>query len=54
VNWETRDVFTLPHATWISHRGDETSTVFVVSDREVYRRLDMLTENYDRPTEGVR
>ncbi len=54
IDWETHDVFTLPHATWISHRAEETSTVFVVSDREVYRRLDLLTETYDRPTEGAR
>jgi len=54
IDWDERDVFTLPHATWITHHAEETSTVFVVSDREVYRRLDLLTETYDRSTEGVR
>jgi gentisate 1,2-dioxygenase len=54
VAWETNDVFTLPHDTPIVHHAEETSTVFVVSDREVYRRLDLLTETYDEHSEGVR
>jgi gentisate 1,2-dioxygenase len=54
IAWTERDTFTLPHETWISHRADETSTLFVVSDREVYRRLDLLTETYDDRSEGVR
>jgi len=47
VSWETNDIFTLPHDTWIAHRADETSELCIVSDREVYRRLDLLTERYD-------
>jgi gentisate 1,2-dioxygenase len=47
ITWETNDVFTLPHDTRITHHATETSTVFVVSDRELYRRLDLLTETYD-------
>ena len=47
LDWGERDIFTLPHDTPIVHRAEETSTVFAVSDREVYRRLDLLTETYD-------
>jgi gentisate 1,2-dioxygenase len=47
-NWEARDVITLPHGTWIRHRaeGREPARLFVATDREVYRRLDLLTEEY--------
>ena len=38
----------------VLHRAEETSIVFVVSDREIYRRLDLLTESYDDRSEGVR
>jgi gentisate 1,2-dioxygenase len=45
--WERRDVLSLPHGTWIRHRaGAEPARLFVVTDREVYRRLDLLTEEY--------
>jgi len=46
VAWEASDVFTLPHESWIVHHADETSYIFVVSDRELYRRLDLLTDVY--------
>ena len=54
IAWEERDTFTLPHGTWIEHHAEETSTVFVVSDREIYRRLDLLTETHDDRSQGVR
>jgi len=45
--WEQRDVLSLPHGTWIRHRaGSAPAHVFIVTDREVYRRLDLLTEEY--------
>ena len=45
--WQPRDIFTLPHGNWVSHRAQgEGATLFAVSDREVLRRLDLLTEEY--------
>jgi len=46
VKWETHDVFSLPHGNWITHRADETATLFVVTDRDALRRLDLLKEQY--------
>jgi gentisate 1,2-dioxygenase len=45
--WDTKDIFSMPHGNWITHRCDsDTATLFVVTDREVLRRLDLLTEEY--------
>lgn len=46
LNWEGRDVFSLPHGNWITHKADETSTLFVTTDRDALRRLDLLKEQY--------
>jgi len=46
INWETHDVFSLPHGNWITHKADETSTLFLVTDRDTLRRLDLLQEQY--------
>ena len=46
LNWEARDVFSLPHGNWITHKADETATLFLVTDRDVLRRLDLLREQY--------
>jgi gentisate 1,2-dioxygenase len=54
IAWGERDIFSLPHATSIEHHADETAVVFVVSDREIYRRLDLLSETYDDRSQGVR
>ena len=43
-DWAPRDVFSMPHGNWIRHRADARARLFVVSDREVLRRLDLLTE----------
>lgn len=43
--WSARDVFTVPQHQWARHRaigGD--ARLFVVSDADVYRRLNVLTE----------
>jgi gentisate 1,2-dioxygenase len=47
IAWEPRDIFSLPHGTPIVHRADETSYLFLVTDRELYRRLDLLVETVD-------
>ncbi len=44
--WETHDVFSLPHGNWITHKADETATLFLVTDRDALRRLDLLKEQY--------
>ena len=40
------DVFSLPHGNWITHKADETATLFLVTDRDALRRLDLLKEQY--------
>jgi gentisate 1,2-dioxygenase len=46
LSWEPHDVFSLPHGNWITHKADETATLFVVTDRDALRRLDLLKEQY--------
>jgi gentisate 1,2-dioxygenase len=47
LKWGPKDVFSLPHGNWISHRANsENATLFVVSDRDTLRRLDLLKEQY--------
>jgi gentisate 1,2-dioxygenase len=45
VDWSTHDVFTVPHWTPVSHqaRGGDAD-LFVVTDRPVYERLELLRE----------
>jgi gentisate 1,2-dioxygenase len=45
--WQAKDIFSMPHGNWVSHRADNGDCMlFVVSDREVLRRLDLLIEEY--------
>jgi len=45
IAWSRRDVFTVPHWSWASHRTDGgPARLFVVTDREVLRRLGMLAD----------
>jgi len=45
--WTAKDIFSLPHGNWITHRAEsKNATLFVVTDREVLRRLDLLVEEY--------
>ena len=47
VAWGPKDVFTIPAGQWVTHHGGAApSRVLVVSDREVFRRLDLLTEEW--------
>jgi len=46
VDWDSHDVFSLPHGNWITHKADDTATLFIVSDRDALRRLDLLKEQY--------
>ncbi len=43
--WSPRDIFSVPAGNWVIHRANaERSRLFVVSDREVLRRLGLLKE----------
>lgn len=47
ISWEPRDVFSLPDGNWTSHRaGGGVARLFVCTDREILRRLDLLSEEY--------
>lgn len=48
IDWGPEDTFTIPHWSWASHTaigGD--ADLFIVTDREVHRRLDVLREEFD-------
>ena len=46
--WEPRDILSLPNGQWTHHRaGAEGARLFITTDREVYRRLDLLTEEFE-------
>jgi gentisate 1,2-dioxygenase len=45
--WQPKDIFSMPHSNWVTHRAaSDGATLFIVSDREVLRRLDLLIEEY--------
>jgi gentisate 1,2-dioxygenase len=45
VDWEKNDIFTVPHGNWVSHTAsDPDAKLFVVTDREILRRLELLNE----------
>ena len=47
--WSRHDVFTIPHWTWASHEARSASAdLFIVTDRELYARLDLLREELQR------
>jgi gentisate 1,2-dioxygenase len=44
-DWSRHDVFTVPHWTWASHEARSASAeLFIVTDRAIYERLDLLRE----------
>jgi len=44
VTWGPRDIFTLPHGQWISHKASAAARIFQITDRELFRRLDFLRD----------
>lgn len=45
--WGPRDVFSLPRNNWYAHKaGTQGARLFVTSDRDVLRRLDLLSEEW--------
>src|SRR5438445_666438 len=46
--WSKHDGFTIPHWTWASHQArGGNADLFVVTDRAVYERLELLREELD-------
>jgi gentisate 1,2-dioxygenase len=44
-DWSRHDVFTVPHWTWASHEARSAGAeLFIVTDRAIYERLDLLRE----------
>jgi gentisate 1,2-dioxygenase len=47
ISWSERDVFSVPSGAWVTHRANADRTrLFVVTDRDVLRRLGLLKEEY--------
>jgi gentisate 1,2-dioxygenase len=48
IAWQRNDIFTLPHWNWYSHTatGGEGARLFMGTDREVLRRLELLREEW--------
>jgi gentisate 1,2-dioxygenase len=44
IAWGPKDVFTLPHSQWASHKASSDARLFQITDREMLRRLDILRE----------
>ena len=44
--WGPKDVFTLPSGQWITHHAGVRARLFITTDREILRRLDLLEESY--------
>jgi gentisate 1,2-dioxygenase len=42
--WSQHDVFTVPHWTWAWHESRGGAELFVVTDRAIYERLELLRE----------
>jgi gentisate 1,2-dioxygenase len=46
--WSRHDVFTIPHWTWASHEArGAAADLFIVTDRAIYERLDLLREELE-------
>jgi gentisate 1,2-dioxygenase len=51
--WGPKDIFTLPQGNWITHRGGaRTARLFLYSDREVFAKLGLLTEEFGNALQG--
>jgi gentisate 1,2-dioxygenase len=47
ISWGPKDVFTLPQRAAVSHRATQgPARLFMVSNREVYQRLGLLSESH--------
>ena len=47
IAWKPRDVFTIPQNNWVQHSAQaQDARLFVVSDGDVLRRLNLLTQEF--------
>lgn len=47
LDWRPKDIFILPQNAWTSHESvGGKARLFVLSDREIFRRLGLLAENF--------
>jgi gentisate 1,2-dioxygenase len=44
VSWGPKDVFTIPHNQWATHKASSNARLFQITDRELLRRLEILRE----------
>lgn len=50
LRWGPKDILTLPHSNWISHRADGApARILVVTDADLLRRLDLLFVEHRDP-----
>ncbi|MDF2117282.1 cupin domain-containing protein [Roseiarcaceae bacterium H3SJ34-1] len=48
VTWNARDIFTVPPGAWCQHRASSAEAkLFVISDRDIFQRLNLLREEID-------
>ena len=51
INWGPKDIFSLPHGNWATHRAEtDKATLFLVTDRDTLKRLDLLREQFGNDT----
>jgi len=48
IAWGPKDIVSLPHGQWISHKATRTARLFQITDRELLRRLDILRDEFHR------
>lgn len=46
VSWKPRDIFTLPANEWATHSASTDAEIFMVSNRDLFDRLDLLKEQF--------
>jgi gentisate 1,2-dioxygenase len=47
ITWKPKDIFTLPHGQWATHKAlSAKASIFQITDRELFRRLDFLRDEY--------
>lgn len=44
IAWGPKDIFTLPHNQWVTHKASADARLFQITDREMLRRPDVLRE----------
>jgi gentisate 1,2-dioxygenase len=51
ISWGPKDIFSMPHNNWITHQAEtDKAVLFLVTDRDALKRLDLLKEQYGNQT----